>query len=257
MIRTFFRIPKVDSQIKDPSKALCPRCGSGTHVHGHKPRQVSDPKIEHARTQRRQCKACQKTFTLRPEGVGRGRATTRTRALAFIWYMLGLSYDGVVIALEAQGMSFSKQTVHHWIQALWAQANHLRRRVRQGTVRFLGLDGTVYQVQGRKEAVQIATDLVQGDVLGIELMAEEDAAAIQALLEQYKKKYHVELLTTDEAAVYGAAAEGAGLPHQLCRTHVKKALPHRARKILSQAQQQHHPRCVSESLSAFAGDLNY
>jgi hypothetical protein len=57
--------------------------------------------------------------------------------------------------------------------------------------------------------------------------------------------------------VYGAAAEGAGLPHQLCRTHVKKALPHRARKILSQAQQQHHPRCVSESLSAFAGDLNY
>lgn len=242
MIRSFFRIPKVEPELKKSFQAPCPRCGSGTHIHAQRSRCVSDPQLHRVHTQRRHCKACGKTLTLRPEGITRARATARTKALAFVWYILGLSYDGVVIALEAQGMSFCKQSVWGWIQVLWAQAGDLRRRVARGRVRFLGLDGTVYKVKGGKVPLQVATDLQTGDILQIEFMAEEDQAALGALLKEFKRVYGVEMLTTDDAGGYRPAAEEAGLPHQVCRPHLKKALGHRVRELLRQALQQGHPR---------------
>lgn len=220
----------------------CPTCGSGTHVHQHRRRRVSDPKIEDIEVVRRQCKRCGDTFTVRPPGVTQARATDRTKALAFIWYVLGLSYDAVTVALEAQGMTFSKTAIFGWIQILWQQADDLRRRVRHGRVRFMGLDGTVYKVRGRRVPVQVVTDLLSGQTLEVHFLTEEDKNAMTALMRALRKRYDVKLLTTDDAGVYRAAAEEIGLPQQICIAHMRKALTNRCRELVAQARREKHPR---------------
>jgi len=225
-------------------------------VDQHRRRRVSDPKIDQIEVLRRPCKRCGNTFTVRPQGVTQARATDRTKALALIWYILGLSYDAVTIALEAQGMTFSKTAVFGWIQKLWQQAEDLRQRIRHGRVRFMGLDGTVYKVSGRKVPVQVVTDLLSGQTLEVHFLTEEDKNAMTALMRALRKRYDVKLLTTDDAGVYRAAAEELGLPQQICLAHVRKAVSNRCREFIAQAQHENHPRadeireCLAQLRSA-------
>jgi transposase-like protein len=191
---------------------------------------------------RRHCKNCGTTFVVRPEGVTQARATKRTKALALVWYMLGLSYDGVVIALEAQGMTFSKAAVYGWVQRLWEKAKGLRKGIQRGRIRFMGCDGTIFKVKGRKVPVQFGVDLLKGDSVEIRFLKEEDQKAMEGLFQEMKRTYGVEVITTDDAGAYRAAAREVGLPQQLCISHARKSLANRCKSIIKQANVEEHPR---------------
>lgn len=215
MLRTYFQIPVAKSRIQERN-FQCPYCKTATHIHAHRARRISDPKISGALQMRRQCKLCDRTFTVRPQGITKARATNRTKAIAMVWYMLGLSYDGVTIALDTLDMSFCKTAVYYWMQGMWETIKGLRRRIKYGRIRFAGLDGTIYKVCGQKVPVQLFTDLMRGETIQIIFQDEEDALTMEALIRDIKDKFGVELLTTDDAPSYRKGAEEAGMPQQLC-----------------------------------------
>jgi transposase-like protein len=133
--------------------------------------------------------------------------------------------------MKALGLAISKVGVWNNVQAagMLAMAKHQGSKKKQLAV--LGVDETQFKVKGRGIELAFITDPATGMVVGMELLASREGEELAKLLCEYARRHGAEVVVTDDLASYKPAAESAGVEHQVCLTHVRKAVTNRLKKI--------------------------
>ena len=228
------RLPKVESSELDVPEQ-CPRrrpetnrrC-TGRHFKLHQRlcvKKVRD--LQHAQVivYRYRCLKCQQTFRVYPRGVSNDQQSDALKALSVLLYLLGLSYQGVVDLLTALEHPISVGTVFNNVQAAGKNAHRLRGRWlkgQAGKVKVMGIDCTHVKCLTKDTIVAVATNLLTGAPLTIDLLPAETALQLEDWIRDLAKQLGVEILVTDDADSMKLVADTLGLSHQICRAHVNR-----------------------------------
>lgn len=228
------RLPKLDpSAIPPPTR--CPlkhpktkrRC-TGTRfklhqVHCRKP--VRDLRHTQVMVQRYRCLKCHHTFRVYPSGVCEDQLTASLKALCILMYLLGLSYQGVVDFFEAVLQPVGKTTVYNYVQAAGRKVRRLRQHGRQadrGKIKVLGLDFTHVKCAGQDQIVAVATAMLTGEPIDIELLEGEGSVRTLKWIREIAEEIGAEILVTDDADALKSVADELGCQQQICRAHVNR-----------------------------------
>ena len=229
------RLPKVEpDQIQPP--VTCPlwvgkrkqRPCSGRHFALHQvqcDKPLRDLRHQQVQAQRYRCLSCRHTFRVYPRGVSAAQQSSNLKALSVLLYVLGLSYQGVSDLLDALGQPVSKSTVYNNVQAAGARAIELRGHWLQqhgASVQVLGMDCTHVKRLGHDTIVAVASALLTGETLSIEVLADESAESLTHWAQQLSASLQAEVLVTDDADAMKTVADALGLDQQLCRAHVNR-----------------------------------
>jgi transposase-like protein len=211
-----------------PDVTGCPYAGcGGQHVQHWQavPKPLRDTALHEVVAQRYRCVRCGRTFRVYPLGVSHDQTSARLKGVAVMFYVLGMSYGAVAIALEALGWPLSKVAVYYAVQDAGAAVAGLRREaVRQGGGRIaaLGVDLTSVRCAGEWLTVGISVDAVHGTVLSLDLLPNGEAATLTAWIQELAAVLEAEILISDDADGFKTAADEAGLQQQVCKSHVKR-----------------------------------
>jgi len=228
------RLPKVESSELDVPEQ-CPwrhpetnrRC-TGRHFKLHQRlcvKKVRDLQQEQVIVYRYRCLKCQQTFRVYPRGVTHAQQSDALKALSVLLYLLGLSYQGVVDLLTALEHPISVGTVFNNVQAAGKNARRLRGRWlkgQAGKVKVMGIDCTHVKCLTQDTIVAVATNLLTGAPLTIDVLAAETALQLEDWIRDLAKQLGVEILVTDDADSMKNVADALGLSHQICRAHVNR-----------------------------------
>lgn len=229
MPRVRFVLPKVKTQ-PEGRPVNCPYCrGSILQRHGLVRKPVRDLHIDQVEVMRYRCADCGRTFRHYPQGVDGHDQSQRLRALAALLWALGLSHQNVSYLLVALGTVIAKMT--SWRDVQEAGAALQRGQGRTGMVEVIGADETVVKVRGRKMVLGFVVDPASGELLGLELLIEQDAQAFLNWLRPYVERHRVEVAVSDDLVTYQPALEELGVEHQVCLAHVRKNVVRRLKGI--------------------------
>ncbi len=233
-MRLSVRIPKLDPDaILPPTR--CPwkhpktkrRCTGSQfklhQVHCRKP--VRDLRHSQVIVQRYRCWKCHHTFRVYPVGVSSDQLTASLKALCVLLYLLGLSYYGVVDLLEALVHPVSKTTVYNYVQASGKKVQHLRKEWRKqqaSKIQVLGIDFTHVRRAGHDQIVAVATSILSGEPIDIELLDAEASVRILKWIREIAEEIGAEILVTDDADALKTVADELGCQQQICRAHVNR-----------------------------------
>lgn len=236
--------PVREAEYPQPGGCRNPACAS-RHVQFRQavPKPVRDLRLDAVIAHRYQCPRCGRTFRVYPVGVGPDQTSARLKGLAVMFYALGMSYGAVAIALGALGCPLSKVAVYYAVQAAGAAVPGLRREALArggGGVRALGVDLTSVRCDGRWLTVGVSVDAVSGLVLTVDVLANAEAETLRAWVGELAAAVGAEVLVSDDADAFKAAADDHGLLHQVCKTHVVR----------------NTERLVEELSTALAGDAD-
>jgi transposase-like protein len=228
------RLPKLDPQVIPPP-TRCPlkqrhtkrRC-SGTHfklhqVHVAKP--LRDLRHAQVPCQRYRCLKCHRTFRVYPQGVSRDQLSATLKALTVLLYVLGLSYQGVADLLEALLHPVCKTTVYNQVQAAGKRVRQLRqawRTEQAGKIKVLGIDFTHVKCAGQDEIVAVASAILTGALIDIELVEAEGSVRVLQWIREIADEIGAEIIVTEDADALKTVAEALGCQHQICRAHVNR-----------------------------------
>jgi len=227
-------IPAVNTQPTERPSA-CRYCGHWClHRHGTVTKPLRDHRQAEVTVERYRCVACGRTFRHYPDGVTARDQSQRTVVLAALLYGLGLSCHAAARLLSALDVAVCGMTV--WRDAQEA-GEALRRTRPSGRVRVLGVDETLYRVKGQETIVGMVTNGQSGLTVDFTVLGSTDSATFERWLAPYVRQYGVEVMVSDEHASYGVVSANLGLEHQLCLTHVRKAVTKRSKAILAQARE--------------------
>jgi transposase-like protein len=229
------RLPKVEPDSIQPP-ATCPfqvgkrkqRPCSGRHFKLHQvacDKPLRDLRYPRVQAQRYRCLSCQRTFRVYPRGVSAAQQSSHLKALGVLLYVLGLSYQGVSDLLEALGQPVSKSTAYNNVQAAGACAIELRSRWLQqhgASVQVLGIDCTHVKRLGQATIIAVASAILTGEALSIEVLADESAESLKQWAQTLSASLQAEVLVTDDADAMKTVADALGLDQQLCRAHVNR-----------------------------------
>jgi len=218
-------LPPVQPEVY-PDVAGCPYVGCGGRHLQHwqtvsKP--LRDTVLHEVIAQRYRCVRCGRTFRVYPVGVSHNQTSARLKGVAVMFYVLGMSYGAVAIALAALGWPLSKVAVYYAVQEAGAAVAGLRREVVQhggGRVVGLGADLTSVRCAGSWLTLGVSVDAVIGTALSIDLLPNGEAATLTAWIEELAAVLGAEMLVSDDADGFKIAADETGLTHQVCKTHV-------------------------------------
>jgi hypothetical protein len=150
-------------------------------------------------------------------------------------YILGLSYQGVVDLLEALLHPVCKTTVYNQVQAAGQHVRQVRkawRKSQHGNIKVLGLDFTHVQRAGQDQIVAVASAMLTGEPIDIEVLEAE--ASVRVLkcpsipdlgireIREIAEEIGAEILVTDDAAALKTVADELGCQQQICRAHVNR-----------------------------------
>ena len=191
--------------LKDSSQPsrTCPNCNNPSgRVHQHRRLSVVDTRIGQVTKLRMFCPACRVTWTCQPEGLkAHFQRSQRIRVLNILFYALGLSYEAVATVMTSLGATESDTSVYRDLIDSMRQVKSLRSRGRR-TVRVAGIDATYQQLAQAHNSHQQSTifvvDCSDGQLLEVELLNEDDAQQVAALIKELEAKYQVELWVSDE-----------------------------------------------------------
>jgi transposase-like protein len=209
-----------------PAPDGCPYAGCGSrHVQFRQAvrKPLRDPFVGEVVAHRYQCPRCGRTFRVYPVGVRHDQTSARLKGLAVLFYVLGMSYGAVAIALAALGCPLSKVAVYNAVQAAGARVAGLRREaVRRGGGRVVGLgvDLTAVRCGGEWLTVGVGVDAVHGLALTVDLLPNGEAATLTAWVQELADAIGAEVLVSDDADGFKKAADTNGLDHQVCKTHI-------------------------------------
>jgi transposase-like protein len=179
-------------------------------------------------------------------------------AFGVLLYALGLSYEGVAAAIRALVRRGSKSTVYRDVIAAGDKAQQLHMHREGKAIRVMGVDGTGQKIKGGCVGVALSVDAEEQQLLGVELVEEEDEAQVRSFLERLCRQYHVEAILTDEHSSYAEATKSRKVraEHRLCEAHWKKSKQIRIALLRTQAQQRGYRQWVEdlEALSGLVGD---
>jgi transposase-like protein len=240
-----------------------PRPCPGQHfklhqVHCDKP--LRDLRHGQVAAQRYRCLSCQRTFRVYPSGVSAAQQSNALKALSVLLYVLGLSYQGVSDLLEALAHPLSKTSVYNNVQTAGVQAIALRKawlRGACGRVQALGIDFTHVKRLGQDVIVAVATAVLSGATLDIDLIDAESAETIAMWVHALCADLQVEVLVSDDADALKAVADELGLDQQLCRAHVNRNVHDLIAALGSKALEQPDPEPAGTALTLaqFLDDL--
>jgi transposase-like protein len=175
-----------------------------------------------------------------PEGVNpRTPQTKCEQVVSATLYVLGLSYDKASLFLEALGCGIVKSAIWRNVQELGEKARR-RFRARAGKLgkrAVLGFDETQLKVSGQGVRVGFVTDPDTGELVGMRVLSSREGEELAKWVCEMAQALGCEVVVTDELESYKPAAEQAGVEHQLCLAHWRKATAHRLKKIAGYAQE--------------------
>lgn len=237
--------------VKESAQASrrCPYCDSMRgHIHQTRSHSLVDTRLGRVRKLRLQCSSCQRTWTSQPEGVkAHFQRSQRVRALNVLLYALGLSYAAVAQVLTALGAPESKASSYRDLVDSYDKAKQLHKRGKR-KVRLAGIDGTGQRLaqphNAHSESLLFVVDFSDGALLEVELLDEDDACAVAALVKDLQAKYSIELFVTDEHKSYSQAIPAQ--KHLLCTTHFKKNKLRRVRELKGEAKSENMKRDLDE-----------
>src|SRR5215208_6436782 len=126
-----------------PTVAGCPYAGCGGQHLQHwqaVPKPLRDTQLSKVVAQRYRCVRCGRTFRVYPLGVSHDQTSARLKGMAVLFYVLGMSYGAVAIALGALGCPLRKVAVYNAVKEAGAAVAGLRREaIRRGGGRVTGL----------------------------------------------------------------------------------------------------------------------
>ncbi len=204
----------------------CPAPGCGSrHVQFRQAvrKPLRDTQLSEVAAHRYRCVRCGRTFRVYPLGVSHDQTSTRLKGLAVLFYVLGMSYGAVAIALGALGCPLSKVAVYNAVQEAGAAVAGLRREaVRRGGGRVVGLGADLTSVRcgGRWLTVGVSVDAVRGTALSVDLLPNAEAATLTAWVTELAEAIGAAVLVSDDADGFKTAADASGLEHQVCKAHV-------------------------------------
>jgi hypothetical protein len=209
-----------------PQPEGCPYAGCGSrHVQFRQAatKPLRDPFMGEVVAHRYQCPRCGRTFRVYPVGVSHDQTSARLKGLAVLFYVLGMSYGAVAIALAALGCPLSKGAVYNAVQAAGARVAGLRREAVTrggGRVVGLGVDLTSVRCRGEWVTVGVSVDAVHGLALTVDLLPNGEAATLTAWVQELAAVLGAEILVSDDADGFKTAADESGLLQQVCKSHV-------------------------------------
>jgi len=228
------RIPQLNpSNIPMPTRCPCKdpqtkrRC-TGTHFKRHQAscrKPVRDLRHTHVTAQRYECLKCHHTFRVYPQGVSQDHLTASLKALCVLLYLLGLSYQGVVDVLEALLHPVCKTTVYNQVQAAGKRARQFRKHWRKeqaDKIKVLGIDFTHVTCNGQDQIVAVASAILSGEAIDIELLESEGAVRVLQWIREIAEEIGAEIIVTDDADALKTVADELGCEHQICRAHVNR-----------------------------------
>ena len=240
---------------------ICPREGcQGKHFKLHQRhcrRSIADPEHEQVNVRRYRCLSCKRTFRVYPRGVSSAQRSDRLRGIGVMLYVLGLSYGGVEDALFALGLPGSKSSVYRDVQAAGEAVQRVRAAQGKRKVQVLGADTTFVTCNREKVIIAVGVDALTDQVLDIELVDAESAAALQPFLEELKALFEVEVLLSDDQDSYKNMASELGLTHGICRAHVNRNVAKLVGDLGEQALRRPDPipERLTVSIEEFIDDL--
>jgi len=217
--------PPVQPEVyPEPEGCPCVDCGS-RHVQFRQAvrKPLRDPFVPEVVAHRYQCPRCGRTFRVYPVGVSHDQTSARLKGLAVLFYVLGMSYGAVALALGALGCPLSKVAVYNVVQAAGGRVAGLRRdAVHRGGGRVVGLgvDLTSVRCAGEWLTVGVGVDAVNGLALAIDLLPNGEAVTLTAWVRDLAATIGAEVLVSDDADGFKTAADANGLDQQVCKSHV-------------------------------------
>jgi len=222
--------------LKDSSQAdrLCPQCNiSSGRIHQKRRLSVTDTRLGQVTKLRMFCPSCCMTWTCQPDGLkAHFQRSQRIRALNVLFYALGLSFESVATVMTSLGASESDTSVYRDLIESMQRVKQLHKRGRR-KVRVAGIDATYQRLaqpyNAHKESLVFVVDFSDGQVLEVELLDEDDAQQMAALIKDLEAKYQIELWVSDEHRSYNQAISQQR--HLLCTAHFKKSKLRRVKQL--------------------------
>jgi transposase-like protein len=219
-------LPQVNpKEFKKP--LVCPhqdcQCRHFEH-HQEVDKPVKDTEYGVVSAHRYRCLRCKRTFRVYPQGVTRAQTSQRTRGLAVMLYLLGLSYGATSLALDALGVYMSKTSVYEEVQAAAEKVPGMKRDEVFGKLRTpaLGGDLTSVKCNGEWLPLGLTVDDTTGLVLTVDELLAEDAETLKEWIEPIAKAVDAKILVSDDADSFKTVTKDLGLAHQVCKSHVKR-----------------------------------
>jgi transposase-like protein len=261
-MRIRMHLPHVEpNEYEIPSGCPCAGC-QGEHFKLHQRhcrRSIADPEHERVNVRRYRCLSCKRTFRVYPRGVSGAQRSDRLKGIGIMLYVLGLSYGGVEDALLALGLAGSKSSVYRDVQAAGEAVKRIRAAQGKRSVQVLGADTTFVRCNREKVTIAVGVDALTNQVLDIELVDGESAAALQPFLKELQKLFAVEVLLSDDQDSYKNIAAELGLSHGICRAHVNRNVAKLVGDLGEQALRRPDPLPdgLTVTVDQFIDDLEY
>lgn len=205
----------------------CPRpdyrCASQTFQRFGQPlKRVRDLSVQQVRAQRWRCTVCGYTFRLYPQGITHRQQSLRLQGLSICLWLLGLSLGGVAEVLLALGCPLSRSAILGNLRRTGTAARRqLRARLRNKVqVKVIAMDPTHVKLRGQDKVVMQTVDAQKGITLEITILPGEDERTITRYVQRMAKLTGCEVLVSDDADSFKAAADAAGIEHHICQQHV-------------------------------------
>ncbi|MCI0608222.1 MAG: hypothetical protein L0Z71_04070 [Anaerolineae bacterium] len=185
-------------------------------------KKVVDAKYKQVEAWRYQCGACEHTFRVYPQGVGKQHISQRVSGLGVMLYLLGLSYGAVAIVLESLGIGIGKTSVYRAVQAVAKKVPGMKQaHLLDGyRTRAVGADVTSVRCGGKWLQLGISVDAIQGLTLSIDSLPGEEAEQLKAWLEPILDAVDADVLVSDDADAFKKISDETGRAHQVCKSHV-------------------------------------
>ena len=185
---------------------------------------VKDTEYGVVSAHRYRCLRCKRTFRVYPQGVTAAQTSQRTKGLAVMLYLLGLSYGATSLALDALGVYMSKTSVYEEVQAAAEKVPGMKRDEVFGNLRTpaLGGDLTAVKCNGEWLPLGLTVDDTTGLVLTVDELSAEDAETLKEWIDPIAKAVDAEILVSDDADSFKTVTKDLGLAHQVCKSHVKR-----------------------------------
>jgi transposase-like protein len=229
MSRIRFILPQVKT-LPEGRPQQCPHCQGGLlQRHGILQKPIKDLRELVVTTIRYRCTQCQRTFWHYPEGIDCHDQSQRLRAVVALSWALGLSHQSISYLLAALGAPLAKMT--SWWDVQEAGLGAAQRLALPASVEVLGADETVLKVKGKQRVVGFVVEPESGEVLGLELLAQQDTQAFIQWLKKYAQGLGVKVIVSDDLATYKPVVEELGVEHQVCLAHVRKNVKRRLKEI--------------------------